>query len=165
MRYGETTSVEKKREWNLWLTRSASIEASSHGNMSIPRHHKDSEVARTDCWAQFVRNNSVSVAVTSEYLMIRKIIRCESKIMLVYLLRAGFNWRKKNIFLQLCATTLCTCLKEFSSLLSGDHGFDPNHLSLFFAWFPVERISLKLKAYSVQFGFNFWKRLAWSVSS
>ena len=97
----------KKEEWNLWLTRSASIEASSHGNMSIPRDNKDSEEARTDSWAQFVRNNSVSVAVTSEYLMIRKIIRCESQIMLVYLLKAGFNWgKKKHFFAALCYYSL-----------------------------------------------------------
>lgn len=116
-------------EWNLWLTRSASIEASSHGNMSIPRDYKDSEEARTDCWAQFVRDNSVSVAVTTEYLMIRKIIRCECQIMLVYLLRAGFNWGK--FFLQFWIITLCTFLKKCSSFLSGDHGFDLSHLSPF----------------------------------
>ena len=78
--------------------------------------------------------------------------------MLVYLLRAGFNGEKKN-FLQFCIITLCMCLKKCSSLLSGDHGFDQNHLSPF-ARFPAQRNGRKLKAYSVEFFFNFSKRLA-----
>ena len=53
------------------LTRAASIETNSHGDMPVPRDHNNFDEACSDWRTQGMRDNAVSITVTTEYLINR----------------------------------------------------------------------------------------------